>query len=118
MRYLKKLKKTGYSQDKLLLKLTDLIENDIGQINQTKEDQIKARLDYVEKRKIDRSTLYNFNDPFQLVQADIAKLEILGKLVTTPSYALWIVDLYSSKVYVYLMNSRKKLLQRLKEFYD
>ena len=36
MRYLKKLKKTGYPQDKLLLKLTDLIENDIGQINQTK----------------------------------------------------------------------------------
>ena len=118
MRYLKKLKKTGYSQDKLLLKPTDLIEYDIGQINQTKEDQIKARLDYVEKRKIRRSTLYNFNDPFQLVQVDIAKLEILGKSVTTPSYALWIVDLYSSKVYVYLMNSRKKLLQRLKEFYD
>ena len=88
MRYLKKLKKTGYSQDKLLLKPTDIIEYDIGQINQTKEDQIKATLDYVEKRKIRRSTLYNFNDPFQLVQVDIAKLEILGKSVTTPSYAL------------------------------
>ena len=88
MRYLKKLKKTGYSQNKLLLKPTDIIEYDIGQINQTKEDQIKARLDYVEKRKIRRSTLYNFNDPFQLVQVDIAKLEILGKSVTTPSYAL------------------------------
>ena len=85
MRYLKKLKKT---QDKLLLKPTDIIEYDIGQINQTKEDQIKATLDYVEKRKIRRSTLYNFNDPFQLVQVDIAKLEILGKSVTTPSYAL------------------------------
>ena len=118
MKLLKKLKQSGYSKDKLLLKLIDLIENDARQINQTKEDQIPARLDYVEKREIDRSTLYSFNDPFQLVQADIAKVEFLGKLVTTPSYALLIVGLCSSTVYVYPMNSRKQLLQWIKEFYD
>ena len=101
-----------------MLKLIDLIENDVRQINQTKGDQIPARLDYVEKREIDRSTLYSFNDPFQLVQADIAKLEFLGKLVITPSYALLIVGLCSSAVYVYPMNSRKQLLQWKKEFYD
>ena len=32
MRLLKKLKKSDYSKDKLLLKLTNLIENDIRQI--------------------------------------------------------------------------------------
>ena len=77
-----------------------------------------TRLDYVKKREIDRSTLYSFNNPFQLVHADIGNLEFLAKSVTTPSYALLIVDLYSSKVYVYPMNSRKQLLQRLKELYD
>ena len=86
-------------------------------MNQTKEDQIQTRLHYFEKRKIVRSKLYCFKDSFQLVHEDIANLEFLDKSVTTPCYVLLIVDLYSSKVYVYLMNSRKKLLQRLKEFY-
>ena len=36
---LKKLKKSSYSKDKPLLKLINLIENDIDQINKTKEDQ-------------------------------------------------------------------------------
>ena len=83
MGVLKKLKKSSYSKDKLLLKLIDLIEKDIGQINQAKEDQILERLDYVEQREIDRSTLYSFNDLFQLVHADIAYPEFLGKSSTT-----------------------------------
>ena len=33
------------------------------------------KLDYVKKRETDRSTLYSFNGPFQLMQADIANLE-------------------------------------------
>ena len=100
-----------------MFKLINLIENDINQINKTKEDQIPARLDYVEKGEIDRLTLYSFDRPFQLIPADVANLELLGKLATTPNYALLIVDLYSSKEYVYLlMHSRKQILQRLEQF--
>ena len=58
MRLLEKLKKSSYSKDKLFLKLINLTENDINQINKTKEDQIPTRLDYVGKREVDRSTLY------------------------------------------------------------
>ena len=58
MRLLEKLKKSSYSKDKLFLKLINLIENDINQINKTREDQIPTRLDYVGKREVDRSTLY------------------------------------------------------------
>ena len=47
----------------------------------------------------------------------MASLEFLGKSATTPNYALLIVDLYSSKVYVYPMHSRKQILQRLEQFY-
>ena len=43
-RLLKKLKKSSYSEEKLLLKLINLIENDIDQINQRKEIQIPTRL--------------------------------------------------------------------------
>ena len=97
----KKLKKSSYGKDNLLLKLINLVENDIDQINKT--NQIPTRTDYVTKREIDRSTMYTFDGPFQLVHADVANLEFLGKSATVPRYALLAVDLYSSKVYVYPM---------------
>ena len=94
-RLFKKIKKSSHSKDKLLLKLINLIENDIDQINKTKEDEIPTRADYVEKREIDRSILYSFNGPFQLLHADEANLEFLEKSASIPNYALLIVDLYS-----------------------
>ena len=66
-------------------------------------NKIPIRLDNAEKREIDRSTLYCFNSPFQLMHADIANLKFLGKSATVPKYALLIVDLFSWKVYVYPM---------------
>ena len=76
------------------------------------------RTDYVEKREIDNSTLYSFNVPFQLLHADIANLEFLGKNATFPQYVLVIVDLFSSKVYTYPMKSRKQIRQKLEQFYS
>ena len=79
----------------------------------------KAQIaDYAEKRETDRSTLYSFKGPFQLLHADVGNLEYLGKNGTFPQYVLVIVDLYSSKVYTYSMKSRKQILQKLKLFYD
>ena len=48
----------------------------------------------------------------------MGNLEFLGKSGTIPQYALVIVDLYLSKVYVYPMRSRKQILQKVKLFYD
>ena len=67
--------------------------------------KVLTRTDYVEKREIDRSTLYSFDSPFQLLHADIGNLEFLGKNATFPQYLLVIVDLYSSKVYTLSMKS-------------
>ena len=106
---LKKLKKSPYTKDKQLLKLIDLLENNIKKIN---DDKIPVRLDYVEKMEINRSILYSFDDPFQLLHADVANLEFLGKSTSVPNYALLIVDLHSSEVYVYPMRSRKQILKK------
>ena len=108
---------TTHVKDKLFLKFINLIENVIDLVDKTKDDKIPTRLDYAEKREIDRSTIYSFNGPFQLIHADVPNIEFLGKSATIPCYALSIVDLYSSKVYVYLMRSRKQILQQLKIFY-
>ena len=113
-RVLKKLRKSKYLKDAQLLQLINLADNKdfLG------DDKAPTRIDYVEKREIDRSTLYSFDGPFQLLHADIGNLEFLGKNATFPQYALVVVDLYSSKVYVYLMRQRKQLLQKIKLFYD
>ena len=87
-----------------MLKLIDLLKNSIEQIN---DKEVPKRVDYIEKRETDRSTLYSFDDPFQLLHADVANLEFLGKSASVPNYVLLIVDLCSSKVYVYPMRSRK-----------
>ena len=51
-------------------------------------------------KNIDRSILYSFDGPFQLIHADVGNLEFLGKNATIPRYILLAVDLDSSKVYV------------------
>ena len=104
-RLLKKLKKSKYAKDSLLLNLIGLVEQKIDD-----EEKVPTRVDYVEKREIDRSTLYSFHGPFQLIHADMQNLEFLGKTATTPRYILLAVHLYSSKVYVYPMRSRKQIL--------
>ena len=70
------------------------------------------------KREIDRSTLYSFDGPFQLVHADVGNLGFLGKNATISRYVLLVADSYSSKVYAYPMRSRKQILQKMILFYD
>ena len=82
------------------------------------EDKAPTRADYVEKREIDRSTIYNFDGPFLLLHADVGNLEFLGKNATFSQYVLVIVDLFSSKIYTSWMKSRKQILQKLKLFYN
>ena len=103
-----------YVRDKQLLKLVNLLENDIDQIN---DNEIPMRVHYVEKKELDRSMVYIFNGPFQLLHGDVSNLEFLGKTGSIPNYALLIVDSYFSKVYVYPMLSRKQILKKLKQFY-
>ena len=79
-------------------------------------DKVPIRLDYVEKREIDRPALYSFDGPFQLLHADVVNLEFLGKSARVPNYDLLIVDLNSSKVYVYPMRSRKQIHKNLNNF--
>ena len=111
---LKKLKKSRYLKKAQLLKLINLADNK----GLLENDKTPARTDYVEKRGIDRSTLYSFDQSFQLLYTDIANLELLDENDIFPQYALVIVDLYSSKAYVCSMRSRKQILQKMKLFYD
>ena len=116
LKLFKKLKKSTYVNDKKLLKLINVAENTIEEFNKN-DNKIPIRLDYVENRKIDKSTLYSFNVLFQLMHADIINLEFLGKSTAIPKYALSIVDLFLSKVYVYPMQLQKQPLKYINIFY-
>ena len=47
----------------------------------------------------------------------MGNLEFLGKSATDPKYCLLFVDLFTSKVYVYPMKSRKSILNKMEIFY-
>ena len=91
-RLLKKTKKSKYLKDSQLLKLLLLADNK----DFLDDDKTPTRTDYIEKREIDRSTLYNFDRPFHLLHADVQILEFLQRNATFLQYVLVVVDLYLS----------------------
>ena len=65
---IKKIKRSKYEKDIIFLRLYNTIEN----VNLDEKEEIPT---FVENKKdIDNSTLYSFNDPFQLLHADIANI--------------------------------------------
>ena len=67
---------------------------------------------------VDHSTLYSISKPFELLHADIADTRFLAKSAVDPKYCLLLVDLFTSKVYIYPMKSRNLLARKLKIFYE
>ena len=68
-RLIKKLRKSKYAKDSLLLKLIRLVEQSTDD-----EEKIPTRVDYVKKREIDLATLYSFDGPFQFIHAGVGNL--------------------------------------------
>ena len=52
------------------------------------------------------------------MHADIADTRFLAKSVFDPKYYLLLVDLFTSKLYIYPMKSRNLLAKILKLFYE
>ena len=69
------------------------------------------------KTNVDHSTLFIISKPFELLHADIADTRFLARSAVDPKYCLLLVDLFTSKVYIYPMKSRNLLAKKLKLFY-
>ena len=110
---LKIFKKSKYAKDSLLLKIIYLVDNKLEH-----EEKVPTRVDYVEKRERDRSTLYDFDGPFQVIYADIENLEFCGKSATTPRYVLWLLILIPRKYMFILCVRENKFQKKMKQFYD
>ena len=56
-------------------------------------------------------------NPFQLLHADVANLQFLGKSAIDQKYCLSFVDLFTSKVCTYSMEFRRFILNEMRHFY-
>ena len=73
---------------------------------------------YESKSNVDHSTLFSISKPFELLHGDIADTRFLARSAVDPKYCLLLVDLFTSKVYIYPMKNRSLLAKKLKLFYD
>ena len=82
------------------------------------EYSIPVKAEFVSKSNdIDRSTLFSIRAPFDLMHADVGDLCFLGKSAADPKYCLLLVDLFTSKFYVYGMKNRSLIPLKLEKFY-
>ena len=114
--HIKKARRSNYAKDKFFLTLY---------VNINKKEKFQAEpvipshIPFVEKKsEIDRSTLYSFGGPFELLHADIADIRFFAKSAADPLYCLLIVDLFTQKVYTYPMKKRNLLSRKLELFYN
>ena len=112
---LNKAKKSTYAKDNVFVNLYNQLEDK----NFYQNNNLPLATPFVNKRSnIDRSTLYSISKPFESINADITDLRFLAKSAVDPKYCLLVVDLFSSKIYVYPMKSRSLLAKKLKLFYN
>ena len=113
---LKKLDKSKYAKDQVFKNIyNELNEKELS----PQKDAIPLRTPFIEqKAEIDRSTLYSIEEPLKKFHADIADLRFFARSAADPKYALLVVDLFTSKVFIYPMKNRKLLARKLNIFYD
>ena len=117
---LKKLTKSTYKNDKEFVNSFNLLIDKKSNFNEKDDSRyyIPSKAEYVQKSDdIDRSTLYSIQAPFDLLHADVGDLRFLGKYAADPKYCLLLVDLFTSKVYVYGMKNRSLIPPKLEKFY-
>ena len=102
-----------YDKDKVFVNLYEKLEDK----NFHNKETVPLVTPFVKKKSnINQSTLCSISKPFKL--ADIADLRFLAKSAVDPKYCLLVVDLFTSKVYVYPMKNRSLLAKKLEIFYN
>ena len=97
-----KAKKSTYDKDKVFVSLYNELEDK----NFYQNNNLPLVTPFINKRSnIDHSTLYSIGKPFELLHADINDLRFLANSTVDPKYCLLIVDLFTSKIYVYPMKN-------------
>ena len=112
---LNKERKSTYNKDNVFVNLCNKLEDK----NFYQNNNLPLVTPFVNKRSnVDHLTLYSISKPLELLHADIVDLRFFAKSAVVPKYCLLIVDLFSSKIYVYPIKNRSFLAKKLKLFYE
>ena len=112
---LKKAKIAPYNEDDVFVKLYEQIEDK----KFYKNENLPLATPYIDKKSnIDHLMLYSISRPFEAFHADIADLRFLAKSAVDPKYCLLIVDLFTSKSYVYPIKNRSLLTKKMEIFHN
>ena len=104
-----------YDKNKGFVNLYEKLEDK----NFHNKETVPLVMPFVEKKSnIDQSTLYSISKPFEHLHVDIVDLRFLDKSAVDPKYCLLVVDLFTSKVYVYPMKNRTLLAKNMEIFYN
>ena len=118
---LNKTRQSFYKEDKIFYKFYLELENKniLYENDKDSKTRIPFYTPFVEQKKdIDHSSaLYSIKMPFEPAHPDIADIHFFSKSAVDPKYCLLVVDLFTSKVYVYTMKSRNLLSKKLELFY-
>ena len=108
--------KSAYEKDVVFVNLYKKLED--KNFYQKKEILPLGSPFFNRKSNVNHSTLYSISKPFHLVHGDIADTRFLAKSAVHPKYGLLLVDLFTSKIYVYPMKNRSLLAKKLRLFYE
>ena len=113
-----KAAKSAFEKDKKFVNLYNQLENK-KKFKKPNQDYLPITTPfYLFKSNVNHSRLYSIGKPFELLHADIADTRFLAKSAIDPKYCLLLVDLFTSKVYIYPIESRNLLAKKLKLFYE
>ena len=111
-----KASKSIFEKDRLFVDLYRQLED---KRKFKKSDLLPITTPFYEFRgNVDHSTLFIISKPFELLHGDIADTRFLARSAVDPKYCLLLVDLFTSKVYIYPMKNRSLLAGKLKLFYE
>ena len=113
---LNKALKSFYEKDKVFVNLYNELEDKNFQKTSNTLPIVTPFIS--SKSNVDHSTLYSICKRFELLHADIADTRFLAKSAVDRKYCLLLVDLFTSKIYVYPMKKRSLLAKKIKLFYE
>ena len=111
----KKARNSLYKKDNVFLNIFNKSEKKFF----VEPETLPLSTPFVKKRQNTiRTTLYGFSGPFQALQADTAYISFLARSAVDPKFCLLFVDLFTSKIYTYLMKTRNLLAKKIELFYS
>ena len=103
---LNKAKKSVFEKDHVFYIYYKNLENE-NVLHEDRKHQVPFYTPFVEQKMdvVDRSSaLYSINAPFELLHADVVNIHFFfSKSAADPVYVLLTIDLFTSKIYTYLI---------------